>query len=368
MVFKVKIVYVITGLTVGGAEKVVINLADQFSKKGHQVKIVYLKGVPKLLPVEKNIEVIGLKLNNPFAFFSSLKKFGKILLKFKPDVVHANMFHANIFSRLVRFFYPINFLISSLHNSSEKGSLRPSLYKMTNFLSDINTNVSEEACLAYKDIFKSHKIIPVHNGIDTNNFKFNQNNRIKIRKEYKINDNDFLVLCVGRLNEQKDYPNLIKAINLLPTKNNIKVFIVGEGEEKEKINSIINKHQLSSIIYLLGVRSDIPALMSACDVFILPSACEGFGLVVAESMACERVVIATNSGGVKEVIGNTQFLIPPRDSQALSHAILNVMQMDSYDKELLGKANRKFILNNFSLDSMVQKWDNIYQTQGRGKY
>lgn len=360
-----KILYVITGLTIGGAEKVVIDLAEKLSNKGNQIKIVYLKGEPKILPLNKEIEVLGLGLDNPIMLLSSLKKFGRILKSFRPDVVHANMFHANIFSRIVRIFYPIKFLICSLHNSSEKGILRPYIYKLTNFLANVNTNVSEEACLAYKNIFKGHEFFSIYNGIDVERFRYSATSRNDIRSQYDIKADDFLILCVGRLNKQKDYPNLIKAINFLPEKESLKIFIVGEGEEKEHIQSLIFHYKLSSKIKLLGVRSDIPALMSACDVFVLPSAWEGFGLVVAEAMSCEKIVIATNSGGVKEVIGKNNFLINPQDHKSLSDSILEVMNMDSVTKHKFGKLNREFIVNNFSLDSMVENWIKVYKKSGR---
>ena len=129
-------------------------------------------------------------------------------------------------------------------------------------------------------------------------------------------------LCVtGRFLELKDYPNLIRAFAQVRTrKPGIKLAIVGDGPLKADLEAVMNSLGVTDDVHLLGVRHDIPELMSACDVFVLSSASEGFGLVVAEAMACERIVVATDCGGVREVVGNAGLLVPLQDPEKLASA------------------------------------------------
>ena len=140
-----KILYLVTGLGLGGAEKVVCDLADQMILKGHDVKIVYLTGSVLVKPVSSRVELLPLHLNSASNIFSASRKYKKIIRDFSPDVVHSHMIHANIFARLNHLSFKYVRLICTAHNSNEGGKLRMMAYRLTNFLSDFNSNVSQEA-------------------------------------------------------------------------------------------------------------------------------------------------------------------------------------------------------------------------------
>lgn len=352
-----KILYVITGLGGGGAEKVVADLADQMSNLGHDVKIAYLKGInPVVTPVSKRIELVYLGFESLINFYIASKKIRKIIKNFQPDVVHSHMVHANIFVRLNRIFIKIHKLICTAHNSNEGGKLRMLSYQLTDSLSDINTNVSVEALDSFieKKAFNNNAIA-IYNGINLNKFKFiNRNGKDDVIAHKKL-------LAVGRLSHQKDYPNLLEALFLMKNKGYVfKMFIVGDGDLKNHIIDLINKYGLENHIELLGRRDDIPDLMSKSDIFVLSSRFEGFGLVVAEAMACNTFVIGTDCGGVKEVMGETGKLVPIQNSVALANAICEVLELtDSSirDNNLLA---RKRVEDNFSLQASVNKWLELY--------
>src|SRR5690606_23776011 len=98
---------------------------------------------------------------------------------------------------------------------------------------------------------------------------------------------------------------------------------------------------------------DVPRLMSAADVFVLSSAWEGFGLVAAEAMACERVVVATDCGGVREVVGEAGYLVPTRNSQALAAALTNAISLSIAEKSRLGRRARQRVEAHYSLDQAI---------------
>lgn len=353
-----KILYVITGLGVGGAEKVVCDLADRMHDNGHQVKIAYMKGVNVLVnPMSKDIEVIYLGFETAASFISASIKYRILIQDFKPDIVHAHMVHANIFARLNRLGLSIPKLICTAHNANEGGWLRMLGYQITNGLSDLNTNVSVEAVESFvKKRAFNRSAIAVYNGIDLNKFKFLAHDYMNESNKYKN------ILAVGRLNHQKDYPNLLKALSMIKSKGYLfNLSIVGDGEQRNHIIGLISYYGLDNYVKLLGRRDDIPDLMSRADIFVLASAFEGFGLVVAEAMACNTFVVGTDCGGVKEVMGDTGILVPPRDSVALAEALIEAMNMS---KEHIIQNNIKaidYIKENFDLKDIVAKWIELYE-------
>lgn len=355
-----KILYVITGLGLGGAERVVVDLAEKMVQLGHQVKIAYLTGEVRVSPQISDIEIIYLGLEDFYHVFSASKKYQKLVSEYQPDIVHSHMVHANIFVRLNRLFYKIPRLICSAHNSNEGGKIRMLAYKYTNFLSDYNTNVSYEATRVFikSGAFTEKNINTVYNGIDLGRFK------PMLRKNMKsiFNQSEINFLSIGRFNEQKDYPNLIRAIYLAKenTEKPIKFYIAGDGILRPQIEQLIEELNLTTDVILLGARTDIPELINQADFFILSSKYEGFGLVVAEAMACHCFVISTDSSGPSEIMGNTGILVEPQDSNKLAEAILSALDLSEEQIYLNNQQARKRIEDMFSLEKSVRVWLDIY--------
>lgn len=360
-----RILYVITGLGQGGAERVVCDLADRMHEKGNEVKIAYLTGEILTKPTYSNIELIKINLNSFFLLPIAYLKLSKLIKNFSPDVVHAHMVHANILTRLIRITTPIKKLICTAHNTNEGGGIRMLAYRMTHNLADLTTNVSKGAAEAFlaKNAVPEEGIKPIYNGIDLNKFYYRFNAKEKILKELDLNENTFLILAVGRFNEQKDYPNLLNSLALVKNKcnKNFKLIVAGDGELREGIEALIIQLNLEDNVILLGRRNDIPDLMSTVDLFVLSSKYEGFGLVVAEAMACETLVVATDCGGVSEVVGDCGFLVPAKSSEYLAQAIFDVMQMDDKDINNLIYNARLRVESLFCLDKIVDQWVVIYK-------
>lgn len=359
-----KILYVITGLGNGGAERVVCDLANEMFKKGHDVKIAYLTGDALTQPDHKEIELIKVKLNSFKSLLPSYIKLAKIIRKFKPDVVHSHMVHANILMRLVRITSPIKTLICTAHNSNEGGALRMLSYRVTHHLANISTNVSQEATQAFETIgaVPNDGMRTIYNGINLEKFNYKPEVREKLKQELALTEDCKIILAVGRFNEQKDYPNLLKAISLLKKEITypFKVVIAGDGELRNLIEDMIGSLGLKEDIILLGRRSDIPELMSAVDLFVLPSKYEGFGLVVAEAMACECLVVATDCGGVAEVLNNSEFLVLPCDYIALSNKMKYALELQGKDKSIVINKNLNHVQENFSLEYIIERWTILY--------
>lgn len=357
-----RVLLVITGLGVGGAERQVCDLADGLNSLGHEVRLLYLTGTAVVWPASSEVAVEGLGMGkNPLSFWGAIRAFKRHIESFRPDVVHSHMYHANILVRLARLTCSMPRLISTAHNTSEGGRLRSFLYRVTDSLADLSTNVSDEAVEAFVEngAVPKGRMIVVYNGIDLSRFHC-------VAPERQVHAGDeFVLLAVGRLHPQKDYPNLLRAFSLLPRTyegRGLRLDIVGEGAERNRLEALARELGIESRVHFLGVRSDVPDLLNQADLFVLSSAWEGFGLVVAEAMACERRVVATDCGGVSEVLGGNGVLVPPSDHKALADGILKALAMPPDETVRMGCAARAHIESTFSLDVILSRWTEIYSS------
>lgn len=358
------ILYIITGLGGGGAEKVVVDLATRMVDLGHQVKIAYLKGEVVVKPQTDQIELIYLGLENLKQAKLAYNNYKNLLDRFEPNVVHAHMVHANIFARIARRFRPVQKLICTAHSNNEGSKARMLAYRLTHRLADVTTNVSQSASLSFEQLGAVPKngITTVYNGIDLDKFKYDPSARERLINELNLSRDRTLILAVGRFHSAKDYPNLLHAFAKLIKQNQSKpvLIIAGDGEERDHIEHLISSLELQSDVYLLGRRDDIPELMSAVDLFVLSSSFEGFGLVVAEAMASKTFVVATDCGGVKEVMGEYGLLVPPKNAELLAQQLLSAIQMNKDDLTANNEKAVTYVQTHFDLDKIIQQWLKIY--------
>lgn len=358
-----KILYVMTGLGLGGAEKVVCDLADQMVKNGHTVKIAYLTGGKLVTPKSSDIEIIYLALNGINSFISASVKYRKLLKKFQPDVVHAHMVHANIFTRLNRIVINVPRLICSAHSNNEGGRNRMLAYRLTHHLADYTTNVSNNAC----ETFQQLKAVPkndihvVYNGVDINKFKYHANKNLQL-------NNEKIFVAVGRFHDAKDYPNLIQAFSLLLknwNKFHVKLKIIGQIDDViyPDVNKLIYIKGLSDSVEIMGKRDDISILLSQADFFVLSSKYEGLPTVVIEAMSSGTFVIGTDCGGTAEIMGDTGILVKSQNSQALAKAMQQALSLSNEQVEVNNLQARKRIEELFSLEKSVKKWLKIYRNE-----
>lgn len=354
-----KILYVVTGLGQGGAERVVCNLSNNMFEKGHEVKIVYLTGDILTKPIYKEIEIIRIGLDNLMSFPQAYQKLSKIIKNYQPDIIHSHMVHANLLTRLVRVTTPIKKLICSAHSANEGGKLRMLMYRLTHSLSDVTTNVSNIASNVYieKRAVPKGGIVTVYNGVDFNDFKYSDLARANIEAELALKPNTKILLAVGRFHHAKNYPNLLKAIKIVKEKSSFsfKLLIAGDGELREEIEKLIDKLDLIEDIILLGRRNDISKLMSSCDVFVLSSYYEGLPTVLIEAMACQAQVVSTEVSGAKEILKDNGEIVAINNPEKLAQSIL--LLLNKKEKNILGAEH---VYNNFSLEMISEQWLEIY--------
>lgn len=360
-----KILLIITGLGMGGAERQVCDLADQFVALGHQVLLISMTGETVNRPQSTMVEVVALNMaKTPLGFVRAYWQARQLIKRFGPNVVHSHMIHANLFSRLLRLSVQFPRLICTAHNTSEGGRARMFAYRLSDSLCDLSTNVSQEAVDVFieQGAVPADRMIAIHNGIDTTRFNFNITNRKRYRAELGLSDSTPLLLAVGRLNVQKDYPNLLNAFSCLSNKySEVQLAIIGVGDEQLRLSTSVAELGLCNRVHFLGMKHNVHEWMSAADIFVLSSAYEGFGLVVAEAMACERLVVATDCGGVKEVVGDCGLLVPPKNSVALAQGLIQALGLTLDVAAAKGALARRRMIERYSLSVQAERWLVLYQ-------
>lgn len=308
-----RVMLVTTGLGLGGAEVQVVQLARRLTERGWVVQVVSLiepGGLADELR-EVGIPVASLQMRSPASLAPGALRLVRLLWAWRPDVVHAHMFHANLLCRLVRPLAPIPVLICTAHSTYEAGSgvknkrevtWRERAYRISDFLCDVTTQISEAGLRRYVAVgaVNPRKVRVVRNGIDTGTFSPSAGAREQLRRELGV-ERTFVWLAVGRLAAPKDYPTLLRAVALLKDRGLV-LLIAGEGQLRGDLENLAHALGVDGQVSFLGVRRDMPRLMSAADAFVLSSVWEGSPLVVAEAMACELPVVATDVGGVPELL------------------------------------------------------------------
>lgn len=359
------ITLIITGLGMGGAERQVCDLADQFASKGHQVLLISMTGETVNRPLSTKVDVAELNMaKTPLGFIQSYWQARRLIKQFKPDVVHSHMVHANLFVRLLRLSTRIKKMICTAHSSNEGGRRRMLAYRVTDGLCDLSTNVSQEAVdiSVKRGAAPASRIIAMPNGIDTLRFTFNSASRASLRLQLQLADKTPLILAVGRFTEAKDYPNLLTAFNQLPSElNHVQLAIIGTGEEQAKIEALAAQLGLTERVHFLGLQRNVHEWMSAADVYVMSSAWEGMPLVLLEAMACERVVVATDCGGVKEVMGESGILVLAKNSAALAQGLQQGLALSVEAAKAQGAAARARVVARYSLNAQADKWLELYQ-------
>lgn len=359
-----KLLFVITGLGMGGAENQVVNLADKLSSKGYDVTISYILKPEIVIPKSKNIKLIWLGGDKTlFGMIKAYFNLVKLIKTFKPSIVHSHMFHANIITRFTKILTNIPKLICTAHNKNEGGKIRMFLYRGTNFLGDFFTNVSQEAVQTFeeKNAVKKNQMIAMYNGIDCDVFNFDLQEREFLREKYELKDKKVFI-HIGRFSEAKDHINLLKAFKDFSNEfSDAHLVLVGDGELRTEIEKFISQNNLTERVSLFGIQKNISGLLSMSDIFVLSSSWEGFGLVVAEAMACKRVVVATDCGGVSEVLGDCGFLVESKNSIKLFEAMKKAYFLNEKSAINIGNKARERVLEKYSLDNVVSLWEDIYK-------
>ena len=374
-----RIVYLLNSLGIGGAEKQALAVAERMAKRGHAVAIVVLMPrVAQEWPTALRTDYLGVR-KTPLSLLACLLRARRFLLEFRPDVVHSHSFHANFFARLLRLLVPRTAILSTVHNVYEGAWWRMLAYGLSDGLSRRTVAVSEAAAERYVKLkaVPRRKCSVVPNGIDTDEFvpqaERRAGTRAKLRLERDVfaslqnteEDTEFVWLAVGRMTEAKDYPNLLNAFrDLRAQRPDARLWIAGDAAlgQIAAFQTLRSELGLGDDVRWLGLRRDVPALLDAADAFVSGSAWEGMPLAVGEAMAMEKPVVATDVGGVRELVGDAGVVVEAKNSGALAEAMLATMRQSREERAALGRAARERIVRHFSIGASADAWEALYES------
>jgi glycosyltransferase involved in cell wall biosynthesis len=349
---------------VGGAERQVLGLAQRMAERGHAVALVVLRPL-EADGFDTNLDVVHLDMDGSAAgLMSGLRRGASFVRGFQADLIHSHNFHGNMLGRAFKLCDRRAVLVSTIHNVYEGGRARMLAYRLSDRLADRLTAVSEavrERYVRLKAVGGS-KCVVVANGIETGEFVPDAERRRALRNEMGVGD-EFVWLAVGRNTAAKDHANLMQAFGQVWRQfPQSQLWIAGGSAEagKKKYGAISMLHGALDQVRRLGARRDIPALLGAADGFVLSSAWEGMPLAVGEAMAMEKPVVATDVGGVRELVGETGVIVPAKDSGALAEAMLAMMRRPAEARAEMGRAARERILNSFGMDAKADEWEALY--------
>src|SRR3989338_1390540 len=324
---------------------------------------------------DKNIRIFAMpslvRDIHPLKDIKALIKLAIFLKKEKFDIVHCHTSKGGFIGRLAAKLAGAKIIIYSPHGDIFEGYfcklatdffilLEKFAARFTDKIINL-TKIEIERFLEH-GIGTRHQLKQIYNGINIKYYERAMTSNLKKRDEFGLGKDDFVCATVGRLVPVKGHTYLIKAIQkVVKVIPEAKFLFVGDGELKSKLSEEIKSYDLQRNIFLLGARNDIATILSCINVFLLPSLNEGFGMALIEAMAARKPVIATNVGGVPEVIinGTTGILVPSKDPEAFSSAIIKLYNNPEMSLEM-GLAGYSSARNLFDIKTTVREFEDLY--------
>ena len=332
----------------GGGEKWMIKAAKGLTREGHKVFLASKINSEILKFAEK--EGVNTQNFNIYTDFSPVNtwKIYKFLKSEQIDVLICNLNKDVRVAGLAAKFAHTP-LVVARHGMLLCGKKWKHKITLKNLIDGIitNTNTIKDTYHSY-GWFKNDFIKVIYNGIEDKSYvqPFDFSNKFPNKK---------IIFSAGRLSDQKGFPWLIEAANILCKKRNDLTFIIaGIGREEKRLKDLIKSYNIENSFHLFGFIENVDPYIKGCDLFVLSSLFEGMPNVVMEAMALSKAVIATDVNGVRELMedGKTGIIIPAKDSKILADRI-NELIDDNDHLQQFGKNGLERVKNDFTVDKMV---------------
>lgn len=360
---RIKVLYVITALGIGGAEKLLLSIIQKLDLKTFVPVVISLYNDCTLYKDFKKTgaRIFCLNYSKKYSPFIILKLL-RIMRFEKPDIVHTHLPHATIWGRIAARLSGIKTVFSTEHNLSVWKRKRFFFYLLYKVTCKWNFKIIAVSKAIKKKIAKEfsvpeQKIVVVYNGIDTIEY----DDSIKCPEDL-IKLTRPIIGTVGRLHKIKGHSYLVKAFSKVvqqyPTAH---LLIVGDGDQRQNLEKQIIELELNNSVHLLGSRSDVRAILQLIDIFVFPSLEEGLGIALIEACAAGKPYVATNVGGIPEIIkdGENGFLVSPSDSVALGEKIIQLLK-DKEQYKKLASYNQQVIKRKFNIHDKVKTLEQLY--------
>lgn len=357
----------------GGAEVSLKELVKNLDKKRFEAIVVCPKNAPYAKELGKtDIRVVDFNYHwtaYKFIFpllYDCIRLMG-LIRREVPQIIHTNTRVTNQLGGLINIYCQAVF-----NHIRDRDPLPSWKFKLIGNADLLIANSRKTKEFLIAGGVPQDKIRLIYNGIDINKFDPERFNRTVCKEKLGIAKNQKVITTIGQIYPRKGISFLIKACKRLAFAEShaelkVKLLIVGSDPTPNERNltflkSLISRLNLEEKVEFLGYREDIPDILAATDVFVLPSLEEPFGRVLIEAMAMKVPVVATNVGGIPEIVedGKSGFLVPPKDPKALAEKLL-VLLKDDKMREEFGIQGRKIVEEKFTLEKHIKEIEKIYE-------
>lgn len=362
---RIKVVQVLATGGNGGAQESLFNLVTGLDRSRYDICVVTLGPGSSVRRLQRaGISTMVVEDPDDAIAVGALTAH---LARIQPDILHNHMYRAEIVGTKAAIAlgaagYPRPYVVSTVHSSRIRSSEdRDALRRLTPSM-DCLIAVSNAIVRKIEDErYAGAPISMVYNGVDLERYN-HQEPCCTLKDEYGMEPGAQIVGVVARLEPEKGHATLVDAWpTVLRSCPDAYLLIVGEGSRCEALMEQAALLGVGHRVVFTGRREDVPAITAALDVAVLPSYREAQGLSVLEAMALSRPVVASNVGGIPEMIedGVSGILVPPRDPQALAGAIVRLLE-DHQLADVLGRAGHDLVHSRFCLEQMVASIADIY--------
>jgi glycosyltransferase involved in cell wall biosynthesis len=370
------ILHVIDALNVGGAQELLVLLADKISKSAYRTLVCVLqpdttissriesKGVPVFCLNRFRPSIIS-PADLILYYYKCVKDVISICSKYRVDVVHCHLSDAEFVGILAGRLCRSGRVVSTVHYPDllperESGDIRNFLRiaatRMIYHLADAVIAVSDDVAEKLKAVFclQPSRLKTVINGIDVESIHNTQPRPGSLISVGAV-PGQRIVASVGRLMPPKGHRYLIEAVPFLSRQfSNLKILLAGDGDLKCTLEQLSQRLHAQGVISFLGSRSDIPDILAISEVFVLPSLSEGTSLALLEAMAAERSIVATDIPGNRAILKHRHncLLVPPGSSEKLAEAVAFLLNHPGIAAEY-GKNAYRDVLRQFNIDHTI---------------
>lgn len=365
---RIRLLWLIDSLTVGGAESLVVPFVRRLDRERYELYVCCLATINDNA-IEKELRKESVPLMNLGA--RNLRDLGafRALLRYvreqKIDLIHAHLTYAAIWAAVVSRQTKVPSL-ATLHVAPPEGGkegLRDGLMRwLVNRYGKRVVAVSEALRRRYlaKNGIDPKKFVAVHNGIEIDRFRREHAEaRAQLARELGIEHDTPVVMTVSVLRPGKGIEVLLDAVSSVPGATFV---IVGDGPMRAEWTARAERNGVGNRVRWAGYRNDVAALLPGADLFVLPSLDDAFPTVLLEAMAAGLPVVATEVGGIPEIVTrDTGRLVPPNDAVSLANAI-NTTLGDVPGRLAMSDAARRDAAQKFSTDAWIARLDHLYRT------
>lgn len=349
-----RVLHVITSLTTGGAEHLMVDLLPQLRDLGNEVELLIFDG--RRTPFYEQLEQKGIAIHslgvggnvyNPFNVFKLAKYVGKY------DVVHTHNTACQLFAPMAKILrHSHTKLVTTEHSANNRRRGKWYFKPIDRWMYACYNHIICIADQTYENLVnyvgQEYHISVIFNGVDTSKF----HNLIKDITSQR----SFVCTMVASLSDAKDQDTLIRAVAELP--ENYRLRIVGDGARRHDLEQLTQELNVGNRVEFTGIRTDIPELLRESDINVLSSHWEGLSLSSIEGMASGRPFVASDVDGLREIVEGNGILFPHGDHRALAAAIRDLCENPQLYREVAERCQAK--ASQYDISLMAQKYNELY--------